>query len=122
MEFALLFPLVLLFFTTCVGFTQGFLLKDTAQHAAYEGARTGMVITSTTEDVEAAVEAFTTSMGIDGVAIEVEPDELSSATEEISVTVSIPLDGNSWIRVPYLSDDFACESTVTLVRIQEDDS
>ncbi|MEM9410177.1 MAG: TadE/TadG family type IV pilus assembly protein [Planctomycetota bacterium] len=120
-EFALLFPLVLLFFTACVGLTQGFLLKDTAQHAAYEGVRTALVITSSADDVTTAVNEFTSSMGIDGAVVTVEPSELTQTTAEVSVTVSIPLSENAWIKLPFLPEALFCESTVTLARRQDDE-
>ena len=37
-ELAICFPIILVFFIGMVGVTQAFTLRDTAQHAAYEGS------------------------------------------------------------------------------------
>lgn len=118
-EFALVFPITLLFFVSQIGLMQIFLLNDTAQHAAYEGAREGLVITSTAQDAEDAVQAFASSMNVRDVTVDVEPDNFTSSTQEVTVAVSIPLNSNAWISVPFMPDNWAVESTVTLSRQSE---
>ena len=59
-----MFPIILTFFIGMIGMTQALLLNDTAQHAAYEGARQGLVLTSDSKSVKSAVTDFTKSMGL----------------------------------------------------------
>lgn len=118
-EFALVFPVILTFFIGMIGLTQVFLLNDTAQHAAYEGARSGLVITNSKDDVEDAVASFARSMGVRNTLVNVTPDTLDSSTREVSVTVSIPMRDNAWISAPFLPKDWAVNANITLAREAE---
>lgn len=114
----MVFPLILFFFMAMVVLTQAFVMRDVAQHAAYEGARKGLVLTSTPDDVEIAVNDFLTTLRLENAEITVFPDEFNNTTNEISVTVSIPFSTNAWVGAGFMPGQWTSSSTITLRRIQ----
>lgn len=119
-EFALVFPLVLMFFLGLTIFTQSFLLRDSAEHAAYEGARQGTNLQATSEDIISSVETFLSVMRINVSDVTVSPTEITTATEEIEVTVDIPFADNSWIGAAFIPEDWMISSTIKLRRFFND--
>ncbi|HMO15627.1 MAG TPA: TadE/TadG family type IV pilus assembly protein [Pirellulaceae bacterium] len=115
-EFAIVFPILMLFFIAAMAFTQAFMLRDTAQHAAYKGARRGLVWNSTTNDVKSEVEIFLSRLGIRGAIVTTEPAEIDNQTQTIAVHVAIPMNRNAWVASPMLPKGFQPGSTVTLNR------
>ena len=120
-EFAFVFPIILLFFVGLTSMTQGFLLRDTAQHAAYEGARAATLLTADVETAETAVVDFLDSMKIRGGQVEVQPATLGAATEQVTVVVSIPYGENAWIGGGFMSRDWVASGSVTLNRFHRED-
>ena len=115
-EFALIFPMVIMFFVCSVAFSQAFLLRDTAQHAAYKGARRGLVWNATTNDVQQEAEAFLKRVGVVGAEITTTPSEISNEDVEIRVMVRIPMNKNAWVASPFMPDTFRPGASVKLRR------
>lgn len=115
-EFAFVFPIVLTFFFGLISLSRALQLRDTAQHAAFEGARAGLVLNATEVDCREAVENFTDSMGLSGVTTVIEPASLTNEDEVVSVRVVIPLRANAWVSGSFVPDDATLESEVTLTR------
>lgn len=115
-EFALIFPIILTFFVASMAFTQAFMLRDTAQHAAYKGVRRGIVWNATTADVQAEVQGFLSQLGIRDAVITTEPAVIDNNVPTIRVNVSIPMNRNAWVASPFMPSEFAPSSSVALNR------
>ncbi len=115
-EFALIFPIILTFFVAAMAFTQAFMLRDTAQHAAYKGVRRGIVWNATTADVKAEVQNFLSQLGIREAVVTTEPSVIDNNVPTIRVNVSIPMNRNAWVASPFMPADFAPFSSVALNR------
>ena len=115
-EFALTFPIVLTFFFGMLVITQAFTLRDTVQHAAYEGVRKGLLLNSTAQDCKDAVNEFASAMRVRGVSTEVTPSVLSNTTKKITVKVDVPMNKNSWVVVPFMPKNWMLSAEVTLTR------
>ena len=115
-EFAICFPIIMTFFIGMVGITQAFTLRDTAQHAAYEGVRKGIILDSKASDCEEAVQEFARRIRIRGAVTTVTPATLSNSDREITVGVAIPMNENAWIAAPFFPDGWNLYAEVTLSR------
>ncbi len=116
-EFVFVFPLILLFFIGSIAFTQAFMLRDTAQHAAYKGARRGMVWNATTDDVVEETQKFLHRLGIKGAKISTTPEVITNADTKIQVTVLIPMNQNAWVASPLMPKGFQPGASVTIRKI-----
>ena len=115
-EFALVFPVILGFFFGTVVLIQAYTLRDTAQHAAYEGARKAMVFDATSGDCVDAVEEFLQIMRLEAGDITVTPSTITTATEEVTVRVDIPFANNAFMAGGLIPDDWQTSGQVTLQR------
>lgn len=119
-EFALVFPIILIFFVAMTVFTQAFLIRDSVQHAAYEGAREGLKLSSTAEDCEKQVMVFLDSMRLKGGKVKVEPAILTAETNEVAVSVSVSFQDNAWIAAGFMPKEWRATHTITLQRYYPD--
>ena len=119
-EFALVFPLIVIMFIGSVAFTQAFLLRDTAQHAAYKGVRKGIVWDSTTDDVKTEVKTFLQKMGVKKAEITTVPESIDNTTNQITVKVSIPMNENAWVASPFMPAGFKPGSQITINRTEKE--
>ena len=113
-EFAIVFPIVITIFTMMLAFSQAVLLRDTAQHAAYEGARSALRLQATSGEVEAAMNDFLDAVRVRGALIEIDPPTITSSTENVSITVRIPFSDNAWVAGPLIPQDWRMGANVTL--------
>lgn len=112
-EFAIVLPVILLVFFGVIFITQSILLRDTAQHAAYEGARRGLVLDASAADCIAKTQEFLEKIDIHGATVTVSPEELAPSSPKVSVTVSIPMSQNAWVNVFPVQRDFVRNITLT---------
>jgi Flp pilus assembly protein TadG len=96
-EFAVVLPVVMLFFAAMVETSRALLLRHTADTAAYEGARSGMVPGATTEQARQAAQALLDAAGLRRTSVSVTPEELTEESSLITVHVEVPVTSNSWI-------------------------
>jgi Flp pilus assembly protein TadG len=118
-ELAICFPIILVFFIGMVGVTQAFTLRDTAQHAAYEGARRGILLNSKASDCDDAVQEFVRRIRIRGAVTTVSPQTISNAVQEITVGVTIPMNENAWVAAPFFPKSWNLYAEVKLTRETE---
>ena len=95
------------------------MLKDAAQHAAFEGARAGILLNSTEVDCHQAVVDFTNKLGLKDVSAFVDPKRISNEDEVITVRVSIPMRSNAWVSTGFMPTALDIVSEVTLTRRSE---
>lgn len=96
-EFALTASLLFLIIFTAVEFMRVNTIVNSAENAAYEGARAGIVPGATAGEAQAAAQSMVSAIGVRGTTVEVEPATIRLDTPQITVTVSVPLDSNSFI-------------------------
>ncbi len=98
-EFAMMLPVLFLFFGAAIEVCRVLLLQHTVDAAAYEGARAGMVPGATaTEAAEAATRLLRTAK-LRGEKVTVTPENLTEITPLITVRVEVPISENSWTSI-----------------------
>lgn len=73
------------------------MLRHSADHAAYIGARRGIITGATAENVEEVVQGHMDAIGIRDATVTVIPEEITEATTQVEVEVGVPLAMNTWI-------------------------
>ncbi len=102
LEFAVVAPLLFMFLFAAFEFSRANMVRHTADIAAYEGARRGMVPGATVDDVRACVREFLRNTHIKAESIEVSPSVISQETQYVTVDVSVPMDRNAWVTPRFL--------------------
>ena len=110
-DFALTFPLVLGIFMAMIFFVQVFLYKNTASNASYEAARKGITLGATDADIEAAANRILSSVIIHRKNI-----AITRTNDDVTVSIDIPMSGNSWATGTLFPTDVTISSTCTLNR------
>ena len=96
-EFAMTAPVLFLFVFAAVEFSRANMIRNSAANAAYEGARRGIVPGATTADVMATAHAVADSVLTNGEQVTVSPATINPDTQQVTVTVRVPLDENGWV-------------------------
>jgi Flp pilus assembly protein TadG len=113
-EMAIVFPLIVLFFTFMFEVGRVLMLQPTADTAAYEAARAAMVPGATVTEAQQSAQQLVDAAGLTHVTITVTPNNLVESTPLVTVKVDIPVNDNSWI-APSQFADFVVSSEVTLL-------
>ena len=96
-EFALTSGLLFLIVLSAIEFMRVNTIVNTSENAAYEGARTGIVPGATAADAIAAAQEMLDVIGTRSAVVTVEPETIQTDTPEITVTIQVPLNANSFI-------------------------
>jgi len=96
-EFALTFPLLILLVVGLIEFTRLHNLRHAADNAAYEAARHVIVPGANVAEATARANDLLARAGIRTASIKVTPATIAETTERVTVEVSVPLRGNSWL-------------------------
>jgi Flp pilus assembly protein TadG len=80
-----------------IEFSRVNMLRHSVAEAAYEGARRGIVPGATATEVQSQSAAVLDSVKARSYTIAVSPTTLAADTPEVTVSVSLPLDQNSWV-------------------------
>jgi Flp pilus assembly protein TadG len=96
-EFALTSSLLFLIVFTAIEFMRVNTIVNTSENAAYEGARTGIVPGATAADAIAAAQSILNVIGTRSAVVSIEPATITTDTPEITVTIQVPLNANSFI-------------------------
>ncbi len=96
-ELALLLPIVLLLVTAFLELSRISMLKHTADAAAYEGARAGIVAGATPAEARDAAEQLLSASQIKNWTIDIQPAQFNESTSTITLSVKIPIANNTWI-------------------------
>jgi Flp pilus assembly protein TadG len=118
-EFAITASVLFLLVFAAIELSRFNQLRHTADNAAYEGARRGIVPGATSDDVLAEVQSVLDTASARSAEIVVDPEVIDDATEEITVSVSIPLSDNSWTAPVFFANRRA-SSSLTLRREKYD--
>lgn len=101
-EFAVVSPVFFLLVFGMIEYGRLVMVQQLLTNAAREGARVGVLDSSTAGDVTAAVNTYLNSANITNATITCNPSTPSSATygQPVTVTVTIPFSQVSWLPSP----------------------
>lgn len=120
-EFAMCFPLLLLLFFAAFEFSRANMLRQTAENAAYEGARRAIVPGATADDAKKFANKMLAIVGTNGASVDVDPKVIEEDTPEVTVTVTVPLNGNGFV-APLFLKGRKITSKMTLAREQYEET
>lgn len=86
------------------------MLTHTAEQAAYEGARRGSIPGATASQVRKEAQDELSRIGVRQSTVTVSPSTIRASTENVTVTVRIPLSVNGWIAPQVLTNSFITRS------------
>lgn len=118
-EMAIVLPILFLFFFAQFELVRLNNIRNSIYLAAYEGARTGIVPGATADEVETRAGNILASVSTINPTITVTPEVITDGTEDVTVTISVPLNDNAWI-TPRFAGDKTLVTSVTLVRERDD--
>lgn len=113
-EIAILLPIIFLMVAAFIELSRAWMLKQSADSAAYEGARAAIVAGAVPQDGRAAAEALLKATGIKSWHISIDPTVIEESTPVVTVNVRIPVAGNTWI-APFFLKQVEVTSSVTLI-------
>lgn len=112
-EFAIVVPLLFLFFFAGFEFMRVAMVRHTVDNAVYEGARVGIIPGGTNAEIRAEATRILGTIGIDEFTLDVEPANITDATEDITVRVTVPLDRTTYVPAQYfLGEEMQRELTM----------
>jgi hypothetical protein len=91
-------------------------VRNTIENAAYEGARTGMIAGATNAECVAATQTYLDVIDVNTSAINVTPAVLDDSAKDLTVTVSVTMDGSNGYIFPTFFLGKTLSSTITLTR------
>lgn len=113
-EIAILLPIIFLMIAAFIELSRAWMLKQSADSAAYEGARAAIVAGAVPQDGRLAAESLLKASGIKSWRISIDPQVIEETTATITVNVRIPVAGNTWIS-PFFLKQTEVSSSVTLI-------
>ena len=114
-EFALTAPLLFMILFASLELSHANMVFNVAEAAAYEGAREGIVPGATAAECQASAQRLLDIAKIRGTTIQVTPADLSTDTDTIQVTISVPYTANSII-TPNFTSGLTIQRTCILSR------
>jgi Flp pilus assembly protein TadG len=114
-EFAICAPLLFFFFFASLEFSRVNMIRQSVENAVYEGARRGIVPGATAANCQASAQAVLNSISASGSTITVTPSVITKDTPQVTVTVTVPVNNNSWV-IPVFFEGRNISSSMTLNR------
>src|SRR3954468_22877122 len=98
-EFAIVAPVFFLMVIGFIEFGRAMMVQQVLINASRVGARQATTSGATTGQVQAAVQAYTTGVAVNGVAVTVSPEPSTAAAgSTITVNASVPFSSVSWMK------------------------
>ena len=94
-ELAQTLPILLLILFACYEFGRANMIRHTAQAAAYEAARVGIVPGATVDEIRDAAAFILGTIGVRNFEVSILPTPITDQTEKVQVTVSTSMRENS---------------------------
>jgi hypothetical protein len=91
------------------------MIRQSIENAAYEGSRRGIVPGATAADCEAAARVVLNSISARVATVEVSPSVIQPDTNEVTVSINVPINENSWV-VPFFFKDMSVATSMTMRR------
>ena len=116
-EFALTVPIAFMLLFATIEFARVNMIRNTLVNAAYTGARRAMVPGSTAALAMEEAKKVLTICGIKDGVVTVTPSTLTPTTNDVSVTVTVPLNKNIWISPMFMKkNDYSRTCTLSRER------
>ena len=114
-EFAICVPILFLFFFAALEFSRVNMIRQTIENATYEGSRRGIVPGATAADCRNAAQLVLNTVSTNDATITVTPSVITPDTSKVTVTISVPVDSNSWI-TPLFFENKTLTNSMTMRR------
>lgn len=108
-------PLLFLFFFAAFEFCRVAMIRHTVDNAVYEGCRLAIVPGATADEARQAAESVLNSLALTGTNVTVSPADIDHGTSEVTVTVEVDLDNNTFVPPQFTGGDTITRS-LTLQR------
>lgn len=95
-EFALVISVLFVLIFAAIEFARAGIVKHSADNAAYEGARYAMIPGADAKEARKVATSILTAARIRNPTVSVSPDPITDSASLVTVTVSIPMNSNSW--------------------------
>jgi Flp pilus assembly protein TadG len=112
-EFAIVGPIFFVLLIAAFEFGRMNVIRHTADNAAYEAARHAMVPGATSAEAAAKANSILRIVGTRGARVSVNPTTIGPETDEVTVTINVPMNQNGWI-APRFSRGKTIRATSTL--------
>lgn len=96
-EFAVVTPIVFLFFFAAFEFCRVAMIRHSADNAVYEACRKAAIPGSTADEAKQEARLIMNSIGVTDVNISVLPRVIHSDTRDVTIRIEVPLDKNSFV-------------------------
>lgn len=94
-------PILFLLFFGAFEFCRVAMIRHTVDNAVYEAVRRGVVPGASSSDVRAQAERVLSTIGLSSFNINVAPSNIQDETDEVTVTIDVPLDENTFVPATY---------------------
>lgn len=113
-EFAMVFPILMLCFYGMIELSRVLLLQHTVDTASYEGARCAIVPGATSQDAIECASSLLTTAKLKNATVTVTPTIITESTPLVTVLVELPVRENAWM-TPFWFTKGTVKSEVTLI-------
>ena len=103
-ETALTLPILFTVVFASFEFARAHTLMHTADNAAYEGARRGILPGATSTDMENKARDILRCVGTTGAKVTVTPPQITQETKEVTVDIEIPMNTNGFVTGMFFRD------------------
>lgn len=114
-EFAICAPILFLIFFAALEFSRVNMIRQTVENAVYEGSRRGIVPGATANDCRVAAQNVLNTVRVSGATINVTPPAITQDTAQVTVSVTVPVNNNSWV-APLFFKNKTLTNSMTLRR------
>jgi hypothetical protein len=91
------------------------MIRQTVENAVYEGSRRGIVPGATADDCRNAAQAVLNTISTNDAEVTVAPSAITPNTSQVTVSISVPINSNSWV-APFFFRDRTIANSMTLRR------
>jgi Flp pilus assembly protein TadG len=99
-ELAIVAPILMLFVVATLELWRVNMIRFVAQQAAYQASRQGVVPGVQSATLEQAALDVMATVGAVDTQVDIQPPVILDTTDQITVTVNVPVASNGWI-IPY---------------------
>lgn len=119
-EFAIVAPIFFLLLLVSFEFSRLNVIRHTADNAAYEAARVGMVPGATAQEAIAEANRIMNIVGARGSRVTINPTALTPDTTEVTVTVDVPMDQNGLVTPNFTAGQtMTAQATLRAERVEQ---
>jgi Flp pilus assembly protein TadG len=114
-EFAIVAPILFMFFFACIEFSRVNMIRNAIVDAAYEGARSAITPGATAADGISKANSILAYTKINGATVTCNPSTILSTTSTVSITISVNASNNLWF-APFYAKNMTMTKTCTLTK------